>query len=108
MRRVDAKSAVGINANMKARLLLRERRVISERRFAELMIWQLPRRLPGSPHAFKYRLAFIVDEVCVLRFDNEAGKGDHKHLGEREVPYVFTSLTQLVTDFWSEIEAWRP
>jgi hypothetical protein len=93
---------------MKARLLLSERRVLDDGRFADLVIWHLPRRLPGSRHAFKYRLAFVVDEVCVLRFDNESGKGDHKHVGAREVPYEFQSLTQLVADFWNEIDRWRP
>jgi hypothetical protein len=48
----------------------------------------------------------VVDEVCVLRFDNESGKGDHKHVGTREVPYAFTSLAQLVADFWNEIDNW--
>ena len=42
----------------------------------------------------------------MLRFDNEAGKGDHKRVGVDEVPYVFTSLGQLVIDFWNEIDAW--
>jgi hypothetical protein len=93
---------------MKARLLLSERRVVDDGRFADLVIWRLPRRLPGSRHAFKYRLAFVVDEVCVLRFDNESGKGDHKHVGAREVPYEFQRLTQLVADFWNEIDTWRP
>jgi len=93
---------------MKARLLLRERWVVSEGRFAEIVIWQLPRSVPGSPHSFKYRLAFVVDEECVLRFDNEAGKGDHKHLAAEEMPYAFTTLAQLVADFWNEIDGWRP
>lgn len=90
-----------------ARLLLRERRIIAEDRFAEVVIWRLPRAVPGSSHGFKYRLAFVIDEVCVLRFDNETGKGDHKHIGEQEVPYRFTSLEQLMTDFWGEVEAWQ-
>lgn len=93
---------------MKARLLLRERRIISEGRFAEMVIWQLSDQVPGSGHRFKYRLAFVVDEICVLRFDNETGKGDHKHIGAEEVPYAFTSLVQLVSDFWNEIEEWSP
>src|SRR5580692_2747376 len=81
------------------RLLLRERRVLSESSFAEIVIWELPRRSRGSLHRFKYRLAFVVDAVCVLRFDNEAGKGDHKHISEREVDYTFTSLTPLLAGF---------
>ena len=107
-RGVDATVGVGINANMKPQLLLRERRIVSEGRVAEMVIWQLPKSVSGSVHAFKYRLAFVVDEVCVLRFDNETGKGDHKHVGDDEVPYTFTTLAQLVEDFWSEIDGWRP
>ena len=93
---------------MPARLLLRERRVLGDSRFAEVVIWQLAEPVPGSSHGFKYRLAFVVDEVCVLRFDNETGKGDHKHIGEEQVSYVFISLPRLIADFWDAIEAWRP
>jgi len=91
---------------MRAHLLLRERRIVGERQFADIVIWRLPGAVPGSEHDFKYRLAFIVEEVCVLRFDNETGKGDHKHIGDEEVPYTFTTLEQLVADFWNEIDEW--
>lgn len=93
---------------MQARLLLRERHVLGEDRFAEMVIWRLPRRVPGSAHDFKYRFALVVNEVCVLRFDNEAGKGDHKHVGAAEVPYRFTTLDALVADFWTALREWRP
>lgn len=93
---------------MRAVLLLKERRVLDEDRFADIAIWRVPKSVPGSAHGFKYRLALIVDDVCVLRFDNEAGKGDHKHVGERQVPYDFTTLDRLVTDFWQAVEDWRP
>lgn len=88
---------------MQAVPLMDERRILAEDRFVEMTIWQLPRPLPGSRHSCKYRLACVVDEVCVLRYDNEAGKGDHKHLGEREVPYVFTTLDQMVDDFLADV-----
>lgn len=91
---------------MAARLLLRERRVLAENIFVEAVVWQLPQPVRGSKHGFKYRLALIVDGACVLRFDNEAGNGDHKHVRDRQVPYRFTSLAQLLTDFWREVEAW--
>jgi hypothetical protein len=89
------------------RLLLRQRVPVSEAAFAEMVVWELPRRLRGSAHTYKYRLAFVVEDVCVLRFDNEAGKGDHKHMGETETPYVFVSLTQLLADFRYEVDRWR-
>jgi hypothetical protein len=91
---------------MTARLLLRERRILGEARFADIVIWQLPAPVPGSEHNFKYRLAYVVEGMCVLRFDNETGKGDHKHIGNREVSYAFTTLAQLVIDFWNAIDEW--
>lgn len=93
---------------MRAVLLLRERCVLAENRFADVAIWRVPSPVPGSAHDYKYRLALVVDEVCVLRFDNETGKGDHKHAGTREAPYTFTTLDQLVKDFWQAVETWRP
>jgi len=104
---IDDTKAVGVSTNSMPRLLLRERHVLSDNSFAEVVIWQLSRRVPGSSHRFKYRLAFVVEGVCVLRFDNEARKGDHKHMDEQEVAYDFVSLAQLMTDFWDEIDRWR-
>src|SRR5271170_2668300 len=68
-----------------------------------LVIWKLPKPLPDSSHAFKYRMAYIANQRCVLRFDNEAGKGDHKHMDEIEVPYMFSNLDTLQKDFWAEV-----
>jgi hypothetical protein len=48
-----------------------------------------------------------VDGVCVLRYDNEAGKGDHFHRGEADASYLFTSLEQLLADFWTAVDDWR-
>jgi uncharacterized protein DUF6516 len=92
---------------VKARSLLRERRVVAEDAFVELVVWQVPSPVAGSSHDFKYRLALVVNGVCVLRYDNEAGKGDHKHVGEREVPYSFTNPAQLLADFWNDVDHWR-
>ena len=49
----------------------------------------------------------MSEDVCVLRYDNEAGKGDHKHLDDREVPFDFTDLEQLQADFWADVMDWR-
>jgi hypothetical protein len=92
---------------MRATPLLRERRVVSEGAFVELVVWQVPSPVSGSAHAFKYRLAFVVDDVCVLRYDNETGKGDHKHIGKEQMPYVFTTPARLLEDFWNDVDRWR-
>ena len=64
---------------MKAELLLDERHVLAEDAFVELVVWRLPRPARGSKHRYKYRLALIEKGLCVLRYDNEPGKGDHRH-----------------------------
>lgn len=84
---------------LKATLLTRNRIAYSEAAFAEVVVWQVPRPMAGSEHAYKYRLALVVGGVCVLRYDNESGKGDHRHTPEREVRYRFTSLDTLFSDF---------
>ncbi len=92
---------------MKAKLLVRQRVIISEHAFAEMVIWDLPEPLEGSEHSFKYRLAFVIDGECVLRYDNEAGKGDHRHLNGRERTYAFVSPRKLASDFFADIERHR-
>ena len=87
--------------------MLHERRALAENAFVELVVWRVPSPVLGSGHSFKYRLAFIVNGECVLRYDNEAGKGDHKHLGEKEAPYAFTTPAQLLADFWNDVDRWR-
>ena len=94
--------AVGMMHNMRATLLLKERVPFDGESFAELVIWRLPQPAPGSMHPYKYRLAFMVSEACVLRDDNEAGKGDHRHTKTRELTYVFESPEKLVQDFLRE------
>ena len=92
---------------MKAVALPRTRIVYSATAFAELVLWQLPKPLPGCTHRFKYRLAYIVRETCVLRYDNEAGKGDHRHYAGKELAYAFSDPDQLIADFQADIARWN-
>jgi len=92
---------------MKATLLARTRVVYSARAFAELVLWRVPATVRNSDHGFKYRLAYVVDSVCVVRYDNEAGKGDHRHVGETEGTYRFSTPERLMADFQSDIARWK-
>lgn len=92
---------------MKAAELLRTRVALSEDAFAELVLWRVPKPVPGSAHTFKYRLAYVVDGTCVVRYDNETGKGDHRHIGARERPYAFNTPEKLLADFRADIERWN-
>ena len=104
---LTALSPVVIISNMFAMLMLSERHALSETSFVEMVLWRLPSPLPGSSHGFKYRLALVVNGICVLRYDNETGKGDNKHEGSVEIPYHFTSPQLLLDDFWHDVDRWR-
>ena len=94
-------------SNMKAVALVRTRLVYSGVSFAELVLWQLPKPLAGSDHTFKYRLAYVVRGVCVVRCDNEAGKGDHRHVDGVERAYAFTGPDDLIAAFQADIARWN-
>ena len=84
---------------------MRRRVVLSDNVFAEMVLWSLPRRVVGSAHYYKYRLALVVGGECVLRYDNEAGKGDHRHTAGREQPYRFTDADTLIADFLADVRS---
>ena len=103
---LTTRQPVVIVSNMKARELFNRRVAVAEDAFAELVLWEVAQAVPGSTHRYKYRLAFIVDEACVLRYDNEAGKGDHRHVGDKEMEYHFVSVDRLVADFFEDVRRW--
>jgi hypothetical protein len=80
--RLTTHCRVVIITSMKAHLLLKERRNLDDDAFTELVVWEVSTFVPGSAHGYKYRLALVVNGICVLRCDNEAGKGDHRHIGD--------------------------
>jgi hypothetical protein len=98
---------VGIVSNVKAVVLIRTRIVYSTTAFAELVLWQLSKPLTGCIHRFKYRLAYVVRGTCVLRYDNEAGKGDHQHYDGKEQPYAFSNPETLIAAFQADIARWN-
>ena len=92
---------------MKAVELVRTRIPYSSTAFAELVLWRVPHSVQGSLHSFKYRLAYVVNAIFVLRYDNEVGKGDHRHFGDVERRYKFTTPDQLIADFQTDIARWN-
>lgn len=71
----------------------------------EMVIWQLPEPTAERPHGLKYRLVYVVGDVRVVGYDNETGKGDHRHLREREMPYRFVDVDTLVADFYEDVRS---
>lgn len=82
---------------------------------AQLVIWRLPAASSERPHGIKYRLwcgrsGETRSREIIVRYDNEAGKGDHRHYGNLEGPYTFVSVESLVRDFSADVKrltGWR-
>lgn len=92
---------------MASRLLVHRRVVLAEDAFAEIVIWRVKPSVPPSERGYKYRLAYVVAGECVLRYDNEREKGDHRHIGSLEIPYIFSTSNQLLADFDADIARWN-
>lgn len=92
---------------MQAIALVRRRVVIAADAFVEVVIWRVAEPISPSTDQFKYRLAYVVEERCVLRYDNERGKGDHRHTETSKKPYRFSTPDQLMRDFEADIARWN-
>jgi len=69
----------------------------------QLKIWRLPEPTEEGPHGLKYSLYYGRPGERIIGYDNETGKGDHRHYSEREAPYEFTSFERLLADFWQDV-----
>ncbi len=75
--------------------------------FVEVVVWRVPQPVQPSTHDLRYRLGHVVGGVCVLRYDNERGKGDHRHIEATQEPYRFSTPEQLMADFQADIVRWN-
>ena len=91
---------------MQATPILNDKRMFG-RGIVQVVVWQVPRPVPPAAHRFKYRLVYICDGRRVVGYDNERGKGDHRHLGETQTHYRFVDVPSLLRDFWKDVEANR-
>lgn len=98
----------GMKYHMKAKLLCREKYIYEDGAIREMVLWLVAGGTAAKPHALKYRLHYgRPDGTCVVRNDNETGKGDHRHRGEKEEPYSFQGVETLVADFLEDIDRVR-
>ena len=79
----------------------------SDGAIVEEVVWQLSEPLSPSTHFYKYRLYYGCGGISRVCYDNERGKGDHRHVGEKEEDYGFTSIEQLLDDFERDIADWK-
>ena len=72
----------------------------------QIVVWKVPNPIPGSRHRYKYRCYFGRSDERIIGYDNERGKGDHRHVGRHEFAYDFQSVPILVEDFTKDVNEW--
>ncbi len=92
---------------MKATLIIRDRREFDDGAILEIVVWRVPAAVPPTTHYLKYSLFYGTRGVRIIGYDNERGKGDHKHVLGVETTYHFTTLAKLLDDFEADIIAIR-
>lgn len=93
--------------HMKAERAFYDRGEYPDGAIVEMTIWRVPQPVAGSTHNFKYSLFYGYPGRRIVGYDNERGKGDHRHLEGREEPYSFSSVEVLVADFLSDVRRVR-
>jgi hypothetical protein len=89
----------------KAELIYHDKAFLDDGLIVEMKIWRLPAKTTERPHALKYSLFMGRSGERMVGYDNESGKGDHRHYRDREEAYNFTTVEALVADFLADVAA---
>ena len=92
---------------VKAQRLFHQRIDYDDSAIVEMVLWRVPAPVPGSRHSLKYSLFYGRPGTRYVGYDNERGKGDHRHYLGAEGVYELKSVEQLLADFWSGIRTLR-
>lgn len=88
---------------MKAARIFYDKTVLPDGAIVEMVLWQVAAPVVGSRHNLKYRLYYGRAGEPIVGYDNERGKGDHRHLRDVEMNYEFVGPDQLVADFLADV-----
>ena len=91
---------------MPSKLISKAKEIRDDGSIVEIVIWELSEPVEPCSHNYKYRLYFGAAGVDRVRYDNERGKGDHRHIDGREEAYAFVTLEVLLDDFQRDVENW--
>jgi hypothetical protein len=92
---------------MRAVLAFHDKQVLPDGAIVEMKIWQVPTSVLGSAHRLKYSLFYGMGGKKLVGYDNERGKGDHRHIGDRQERYDFTTVEGLIADFLADVRGLR-
>ena len=88
---------------MSAERIFYDKAALPDGGIVEMVIWRLPKPEADRPHGLKYRLYYGRSGVRIVGYDNERGKGDHRHVNGRETRYRFVTVEKLVADFLTDV-----
>lgn len=88
---------------MRARLLLETKESAPNNGIIHIRIWQLPHPTAERPHGLKYSLFYGKPGERIIGYDNERGKGDHRHYRNHEEPYTFVDIQTLLIEFRRDV-----
>lgn len=91
----------------RATLIYKDKGVFPDGGIIEMTIWRLPATSPERPHGLKYSLYYGLSGERLVAYDNERGKGDHRHLPTGEETYRFVTVEKLVADFIADVRSVR-
>jgi len=92
---------------MKAELLFHQRIDYDDGGIVEMILWRVPSPVPPTTRGLKYSLFYGRAGVREVGYDNERGKGDHRHFQGVESTYAFSTVEQMVADFWADVRGLR-
>jgi hypothetical protein len=90
-----------------AELLFHQRIDYDDGGTVEMLIWGVPSPVAPSSHDLKYSLFYGRPGIREVGYDNERGKGDHRHIRGVETGYRFTTVERLMEEFWTDVRALR-
>ena len=92
---------------MKAVLAFHDKQVLPDGAIVEMTIWEVASPVVGSAHQLKYSLFYGANCKRLVGYDNERGKGDHRHIEDRQERYGFKTVELLMADFLADVRRLR-
>ena len=81
--------------------------VLDDGAIIQIRVWRLPSATRERPHRLKYSLFYGRPGERIVGYDNEVGKGDHRHYRDREEPYRFSNYETLIREFMNDVRRER-
>ena len=87
---------------MAAKTLLADRFNTEDGGTVQMVVYQVEAGMKYTD-GVRYRLFYVRDRRVIVGYDNHYPKGHHRHVGDRQEPYAFSSMERLVADFLAEV-----